>query len=631
MNSLIGDLNITNVLHVGINDGVSNFGNTSFFKFLSQNAAGHCIVMGLPLNSALASQAVDHYLSCKCRMPSQISALCALAHVNNALAYRLQHAGFQLVKSYDRGAPIVEGSNHAPWPVQIWYDPPLHVPALSKLGAEPQTMVFHGQVNSLASDILVDSGATHSFLSARLAHDLNLRVHPSPLKHAVLADSVSRMTIVGNARIRLRIGDLNVRVNVLVLDAPSDFDLILGDDFNSRFHTLLDWKTRTMSLTLPHTTRNVVIPMKTAGLVTQNATAPPTTTLARVITAKQAKRAIRKGAHATLYVVRPEWVPALRSERGAPMTFACAPKATTSGSNINVLSASESYPPAVQHLLDEFKDVFQPVPSGLPPDRGEGHTIPLIPGSKPTYRRMQRFSPNELAEVKKQLTELIEKGWIQPSSSPYSANVLFVTKKDGTLRMVYDYRALNAITIRNRYPLPRIDDLFDQLQGAKYLSSLDLQTGYNQIRIKPEDVPLTAFTTPFGHFEFKVLTFGLTNAPATFQALMNKIFSKYLGKFVLIYLDDVVVFSRTLEEHIEHLRLVLETLREQKLYAKLSKCTFAQPEIEYLGHIIGNGMIRADPRKVKVVLDWPQPKDVSALRSFLGLANYFRRFIENRV
>jgi len=185
----------------------------------------------------------------------------------------------------------------------------------------------------------------------------------------------------------------------------------------------------------------------------------------------------------------------------------------------------------LKNLLEEYKEVFAPAPAGIPPDRGVGHTIPLGNNAKPPFRGIYRLSPKELEEAKKQIAELLEKGWIKPSSSPFGAPILFVAKKDGSLRMVIDYRALNAITIRNRYPLPRIEDLFDQLSKATIFSSIDLQSGYHQIRITPEDIPKTAFRTPFGHYEFNVLCFGLTNAPATFQSTMNRMFEKYLGKF----------------------------------------------------------------------------------------------------
>jgi len=204
-----------------------------------------------------------------------------------------------------------------------------------------------------------------------------------------------------------------------------------------------------------------------------------------------------------------------------------------------------------------------------------------------------------------------------------------VQKKDGTLRMCIDYRALNKITVRDRYPLPRIDDLLDKLHGCTIFSSLDLQSGYHQIRINDEDKPKTAMITPLGQFQFKVLCFGLTNAPATFQRAMNAVFRKYIGKFVLVYLDDILVMSRTPEEHEKHLRIVLETLRKHQLKAKLSKCEFNKPELHFLGHIVGKDGIAVDPSKIAVIERWPLPRSLKELQSFLGLVNYFRKFVEH--
>jgi hypothetical protein len=229
--------------------------------------------------------------------------------------------------------------------------------------------------------------------------------------------------------------------------------------------------------------------------------------------------------------------------------------------------------------------------------------------------------------MQRQIEELLQKGWVEPSTSPYGAPILFVGKKDGGLRMCIDYRALNKLTVKNRYPLPRIDDLFDQLRGAQYFSSIDLAQGYHQIRIPPEDVPKTAFRTPIGHFQFKVLCFGLTNAPATFQQVMNQIFRHQVGKFVLVYLDDILIFSKTREEHLQHLDAVLQVLKQHQFYARLHKCFFLQREIEYLGHIVGNGGIKPDPRKAKAVNDRPVPTNLHELRQFPGLANYFRKYM----
>ena len=305
-----------------------------------------------------------------------------------------------------------------------------------------------------------------------------------------------------------------------------------------------------------------------------------------------------------------------------------------------VVTLDDEFAPDVRiHDTDpEVRDVLQkhgacfPVdlPDGLPPVReGVEHTIPIEPGTtKKPYQPPYRCTPAERAEMERQCRSLLEKGHIEPSTSPYGSPVLFVSKKDGTLRMCYDCRALNKITVSNRYPLPRIDDLLDQLVGAEYFTTLDLMTGYNQIRISEEDVPKTAFVTPFGHFQFRVLCFGLTNAPATFQAAMNRLFAPYLGKFVLVYIDDVIIYSRSKSEHLEHLDAVLGLLEANQFYCKLGKCVFLQRELRFLGHVVSGEGIRADPQKVSAVADWPMPRDVRHVRQFLGLANYFRRFIQ---
>lgn len=199
-----------------------------------------------------------------------------------------------------------------------------------------------------------------------------------------------------------------------------------------------------------------------------------------------------------------------------------------------------------------------------------------------------------MQELSGQLNELLSEGFIRPSFSPLGAPVLFVKKKDGSFRMCIDYRELNKLTIKNRYPLPRIDDLFDQLQGASYFSKIDLRSGYHQLRVLEEDVPKTAFRTRYGHFEFVVMPFGLTNAPTVFMDLMNRVCRPYLDQFVIVFIDDILVYSRSEEEHRSHLRLVLETLRSEKLYAKFSKCEFWIRRVEFLGHVVSEDGIHVD-------------------------------------
>jgi len=207
--------------------------------------------------------------------------------------------------------------------------------------------------------------------------------------------------------------------------------------------------------------------------------------------------------------------------------------------------------------------------------------------------------------------------------------VLFVKKKDGSFRMCIDYRELNKLTIKNRYPLPRIDDLFDQLQGSSFYSKIDLRSGYHQLRIQEESIPKTAFRTRYGHYEFLVMPFGLTNAPAVFMDLMNRVCKPYLEKFVIVFIDDILIYSRSKEEHEQHLRAILELLKREQLYAKFSKCEFWIREVQFLRHVVNEKGIHVDPAKIEAIKNWEAPKTPTKIRQFLGLAGYYRRFIEN--
>jgi hypothetical protein len=271
-------------------------------------------------------------------------------------------------------------------------------------------------------------------------------------------------------------------------------------------------------------------------------------------------------------------------------------------------------------VIEEFEDVFPEELPGMPPERGVEFYIDLIPGTAPLAKRPYRMAPTELAELKLQIAELQQKGYIRPSSSPWGAPVLFVTKKDGSMRMCIDYRSLNEVTIKNKYPLPRIDDLFDQLQGAKYFSKIDLRSGYHQLRIKEADIQKTAFVTRYEQYEFTVMPFGLTNAPAFFMNLMNKVFMEELGKFVVVFIDDILIYSKSRKDHERHLQIVLGRLRAHQLYAKLSKCEFWLEKIAFLGHTLTAEGIEVDPSKVEAVSKWKQPSNVSEVRSFLGMA-----------
>ena len=259
--------------------------------------------------------------------------------------------------------------------------------------------------------------------------------------------------------------------------------------------------------------------------------------------------------------------------------------------------------------VSDFSDVFPEEFPGLPPQREIEVAIDVVPGATPASITPYRMAPVELKELKLQLQELLEKRFIRLSVSPWGAPVLFVKKKDGTLRLCIDYRQLNKLTIKNKYLLPRIDDLFDQLKGASIFSKIDLRSGYHQLRIKDVDVHKTAFRTRYGHYEFLVMPFGLTNAPTAFMDL-------YVDQFVVVFIDDILVYSKDQEIHDTHLRVVLETLRKEQLYAKLSKCEFWLNEVSFLGHIVSKEGIRVDPKKTEVVVEWKPPRNVTEVRSF---------------
>ena len=279
-------------------------------------------------------------------------------------------------------------------------------------------------------------------------------------------------------------------------------------------------------------------------------------------------------------------------------------------------------------IIEEYRDVFpDDLPKVLPPSRMVDFEIHIIPGHAPPNQAPYRLSPKELEELHKQIEDLLEHGFIRESQSPYASPVLFVKKHDGTQRMCVDYRALNRITVKNRFPLPRIDDLLDQLGIAKYFSKLDLLKGYHQMLIPEKDRHKTAFKTRYGLFEYTVLPFGLCNAPSVFTQLMHSVLRPYLDKFVISYLDDILIYSKTAEEHKQHIRTILEALRQQKLYAKLSKCEFAKSQVGFLGHIISRTGVSMDPEKTQAITTWPTPKNVNDIERFLGLAGYYRRFV----
>lgn len=593
-------------------------------RSLSSVALGGHTILFVP--SSLRSLQVNlaHYRSCKFQRPDTAACVLIPAYLEQKASQLLPN--MRKVHRYGPGSQLFNGIDITgssvllpplPYSIDVWYDAPAAVPSVASLPflsaltlpvlstvAGDNLPLVQLTTAGLSLKALVDSGASHDFISESVVRRLGLSLRTSAWSSVTLADG-GRNSILGEVTLRVTLGSLHLTLHPYVLTELTDAaPIILGSGTLLQHAAILDFGQR--ALYLRKGPRQYKVPLFAAV----PAVAAPVANFAvaalcqraapESIGRKAAVRLLRKGAHAVL--VRPKLC----------LNSAVVPPA--------------EHDPEIAALLEEFGDIFRDIP-GLPPMRPVDHTIPLVPGAQSVSRPMYRLSPLELDEVKRQVTDLLAKGMIRPSTSPYSAPILFVGKKDGTLRMCIDYRGLNAITVKNRYPLPRVDDLLDKLRGSAYFSSIDLQQGYNQIRIADSDIPKTAFRSPFGHYEYTVLSFGLVNAPATFQAVMNRVFSLYLDKFVVCYLDDILVFSKTREEHIQHLRLVFDILRREQLYAKRSKCHWAQPQVEYLGHIVSSDGIRMDPRKSAVVRDWPVPVNLQELRKFLGLTNYFRKFI----
>jgi hypothetical protein len=487
-------------------------------------------------------------------------------------------------------------------------------------------MRFSGSLQGASCLVLLDTGADRSFADADWlnTHGLQPTLSATPLSVVTAIGQQVTLNTVLRGKLRLD-KTFTAPVELWPLaDMLPGVQVILGMDWLRQHAALIDvraaqctviraGKQHILRAGAPHQAAPAATAEVFGIAALQHLRSDP-----QFITARQANVLLKRGCKSVLAVALAQ--PASPVAPPAPIDFAAALPDT---------APSPVDRATLLQVLRDHEDVFRELPSGLPPDRSAGHTIRVPPDIAPPFRKMYRQTQPERLEVERQVADLLSKGFIEPSSSPYGAPVLFVQKKDGTLRMCIDYRALNKLTVRDRFPLPRIDDLLDQLAECRVFSSLDLQSGYHQIRIAPEDVEKTAFVTHLGHFQFKVLCFGLTNAPATFQRVMHRIFAPYIGRFVLVYLDDILVMSRTPEEHVHHLRTVLSLLKQHQLYAKLSKCDFGKTHLKFLGHIVGGGSVAVDPDKVRVLHEWPVPRSRTELRSFLGLANYFKRFVPN--
>jgi hypothetical protein len=483
------------------------------------------------------------------------------------------------------------------------------------------------QVNGHDAVALIDSGATGNMMSPLFASLADVTPSTEMSEVSMTVADGSKHPCAGTAMgLPLRMGHpgrtMKVTEDFFVtsMALPSGFDLILGLPWLQKWRPLFDWQSpMTATISTCQGTISLInsAPREETTLESEGRSGRKKL-LASILQLRQAQRL----GHELLVVhVRP----------ATPQVAPNAPKAPTPPS------------PAIQAVLDEMADVFAPLPKELPPSREVDFEIRLEPDSKTANQRAYPVPLRLRDECRSQISDLLERNFISKSSSPWSAPILFVAKKavgsgsaavsgappKRSWRMVCDFRALNHCTSKHAGPLPVVHELLNELGGATHFSTLDLQQGYNQIRIKPEDRHKTAFSTPFGHYEWNVLAFGLCNAPAVFQQLLNSVYETEMGHFVVVYLDDILVYSKSEQEHVHHLRTTLMRLREHNLFAKLSKCQFCQPEVEFLGHVISHKGMEMDQHKVSAVREWPVLKSVKDVQQFLGLTGYYRKFIKD--
>lgn len=510
---------------------------------------------------------------------------------------------------------------------RTWRRSPLviELPATAGAARHPkfvEPMLIKVCLNGQPATALVDSGAAADILYPAAAERMGVTVQDSRIHARVLmADQTQRRCARVANSVHIRVGDagrtLATRMDFWVADLPAaKHDLILGMPFLAAHEPAPDYQGRRLTFQ--------------CGALADAPAVQPWIPPASAVT-QQPSVGTSDGSSPTLRRKLLEVLSlqeAVRTGDVIQVAILTRVEQNSDGGHERVAT-----PPAVaehplaQLITMQYADVFKE-PKGLPPEREVKHSIELAPGSKPPPLRCYRHSNKENDELKRLLEEYLEHGWIRHSTSPYGSPVLFVRKKDGTLRMCVDYRGLNKVTIRNSYPLPLMDELLDRLHGARFFSKLDLQKGYHQVRVAERDVYKTAFKTRYGLYEFVVLPFGLCNAPATFMHMMNSVFRQHLDSFVIVYLDDVLVYSRTEAEHNAHLRTVMDLLRKHNLRAKASKCEFFRTEVEFLGHLVSADGLRMLPDKVAAIADWPVPRSVTHIRAFLGLAGFYRKFVK---
>lgn len=462
----------------------------------------------------------------------------------------------------------------------------------------PSTLKLTGSIHSKQVTVLIDGGSTNSFIQSRLAAHLGLVVQPSPHLRVTVGNGEALDCAGACSQVPLQLGEAIFPVDLLLLPIFGA-DVVLGVHWLSSLGPILfDYGQLWMEF---HYHGKL---MRLHGILGPNLHYASTSTLKRDTHTHAAYQYL----HLTI------------SRHSPANDDSLLPLSSISS------SASPSFVPRLQSLLSEYTDIFS-LPTGLPPARAYDHRIPLLPGMGPVNIRPYRYPHFQKSEIERLVADMLRDGIIRPSMSPFSSPVILVKKRDSTWRFCVDYRALNAITVKDRFPIPTVEELFDELAGARVFSKMDLRSGYHQVRIYPPDIDKTAFRTHEGHYEFLVMPFGLSNAPSTFQALMNSVFRSILCKFALVFFDDVLIYSPDWDSHLTHLQTIFTLFRTHKLHAKLTKCEFGRLELGYLGHTISSQGVQVDNEKIKAIQQWPIPTSIRTLRGFLGLTGYYRRFV----
>ena len=454
---------------------------------------------------------------------------------------------------------------------------------------DEEELVYPVTVNGYDAQALLDSGASHCFISPEDAQKMQLSCNDTQIKTVELANG-NVIECKEYAQAHITMDGWTYVTQVHVVPGLNKGTIVLGRNWLRNCNPSIDWEQRNITITRKDGSK--------ATLHSRNSRRSSQAVRIKQISIKRASVLVRK--------------------KGFEL-FAVKMQPTT-----DVMKVS----PECREVVEKYSDIFvSELPQELPPERDVEFEINLKSDQPPPARPVIRLSTNELKELKKQLEELLSRGLLRPSSSPYGAPVFFVKKKEGDLRMVCDYRALNKITIPDSNPLPLIDEALDQVAGAKVFSKIDLIGAYHQMRIKQEDCQKTAIRTRFGSFEWRVLTFGLTNAPASFTRLLSTLLRNLNGECLVMFLDDVLVYSASMEEHKKHLERLFAVLRANKLYAKKSKCVVGASEVDFVGYTVNEEGISTQKRLVKAIETWPVPTSVREIQRFMGLTNFYRKFV----